>query len=222
MDSLTWPTLNLAAFGLNTLVTYAVGTGGPIAKLIGAKSNSEISKEHRTLVTPAGWAFSIWGPIFLLEGIAVYRQWSGADAAWSPAASQAWCSACVLQGAWALSFGYEQLPLSCVLIFGITTSVAVAYANLAAPSSSPSSSASSVAAPLLDGRLGLGLHAAWLLAATIVNVNITAEAAGTSTSALVQMGRGSVSVALGASAALAWYFQVRRWCYMDLHVDCVA
>jgi hypothetical protein len=56
-----------------------------------------------------------------------------------------------------LSFGYEQLPLSCVLIFGITTSVAVAYANLAPPPPPPPPSphrSSTVASASASTRLG--------------------------------------------------------------------
>ena len=28
---------------------------------------SQVSEKYDTPVTPAGWAFAIWGPIFLLE-----------------------------------------------------------------------------------------------------------------------------------------------------------
>lgn len=37
-------------------------------------TNSEISKKFHTPLTPAGWAFSIWGFIFLLQGLgAIYQ-----------------------------------------------------------------------------------------------------------------------------------------------------
>ena len=57
---------NLAAFGVNTAVTFGLGTRG----LLGARTNKAVSAEFPTLCTPApgGWAFAIWGPIFLLEG----------------------------------------------------------------------------------------------------------------------------------------------------------
>merc|ERR1719181_542557 len=62
----TW--VNLGAYVVNTIVTYTSLTG-----VFGA-TNTELSKKYQTLVTPAGWAFSIWGPIFLWEGIFVVAQ----------------------------------------------------------------------------------------------------------------------------------------------------
>ena len=32
-------------------------------------TNTQLSAKYQTLVTPAGWAFAIWGPIFIWEGI---------------------------------------------------------------------------------------------------------------------------------------------------------
>ena len=68
-----WSLATLAAFGANTYVTYVIGsgTGGGawLKKLLSpdGKTNKEISALHPTLVTPAGWAFAIWGPIFIGE-----------------------------------------------------------------------------------------------------------------------------------------------------------
>merc|ERR1719313_124544 len=65
----TWRNwLNLGAYVLNTIVTYVSLTG------IFGKTNTELSAKYETLVTPSGWAFSIWGPIFIREGIFVVAQ----------------------------------------------------------------------------------------------------------------------------------------------------
>jgi hypothetical protein len=190
---LMWRACNVAAFGLNTLVTYTVGTGS-FGKLIGAKSNREISEEHRVLVTPAGWAFAIWGPIFLLEGVAVYRQFVGA-AEWRDRTSQAWCAACVLQSAWTFAFSYEYFGTSTLLISGIAASVGVAYASMPA--------SFNLTELLFDGVFAFGLHAAWLVAATVINTNIAAEASdAASPSALVSLAIASELLAAGATAAL--------------------
>merc|ERR1719424_2158416 len=69
MPSIGWKNwLNLAAYVLNSAVTYSSLTG-----IFGA-TNSELSNKYQTLVTPAGWAFSIWGVIFIWEGVFVVAQ----------------------------------------------------------------------------------------------------------------------------------------------------
>ena len=83
---------NLAAFGVNTAVTFGLGTRG----LLGARTNKAVSAEFPTLCTPAGWAFAIWGPIFLLEGSSMLWQFVAAkeDRAVLDSVSSAWCAAC--------------------------------------------------------------------------------------------------------------------------------
>jgi hypothetical protein len=46
LASNSWQELNIAAYGINTLVTYSIGTG-LIGKYIGSKSNREVSQRHR-------------------------------------------------------------------------------------------------------------------------------------------------------------------------------
>ena len=110
-----WQRRNIAAFALNAALTFGVGTGGQLGAAIGAKSNVEISEKYPSLVTPAGWAFAIWGPIFTLE--ACFTVWqalalAGAEPAFV-AASPYWCAGCALQAVWTLAFAFERpLPPS--------------------------------------------------------------------------------------------------------------
>ena len=46
-----------------------MGPLAPLARALGAQTNTVVSKAYPTLVTPAGWAFSIWGIIYTLEGV---------------------------------------------------------------------------------------------------------------------------------------------------------
>jgi len=54
----------VAAYVVNTAVTYAGGVYGAFGH-----TNSHQSAAYPTLVTPAGWTFSIWGFIFIGEGV---------------------------------------------------------------------------------------------------------------------------------------------------------
>ena len=72
-----WQAVNLFAYSLNILMSYAVGATDYFGKHYGAKSNKQISEKNMLLVTPADWAFAIWGPIFLLEGASVRANMCG-------------------------------------------------------------------------------------------------------------------------------------------------
>eukprot|EP00954_Amorphochlora_amoebiformis_P006569 515220-Amorphochlora_amoeboformis.AAC.2 len=51
------PYISLAAFGVQTLVTYMSNTGAF------GKTNKEVSENYFSLSTPAGYAFAIWGKL---------------------------------------------------------------------------------------------------------------------------------------------------------------
>ena len=51
-------------------MAYLINLGITYGSLTGAfgKTNEELSEKYQTLITPAGYAFAIWGPIFIWEG----------------------------------------------------------------------------------------------------------------------------------------------------------
>ena len=63
--------INIAAYILNVFVTYA---SQAILPKLGGKTNGEVSKEFTSIVTPAGYAFTIWAVIFI--GAKRIRCWS--------------------------------------------------------------------------------------------------------------------------------------------------
>jgi tryptophan-rich sensory protein len=63
LGSLPW--INVVSYLVNVAVTYGVGVGG----FLDLPSNSELSEKYQTIVTPIGWAFAIWGIIFVSQGI---------------------------------------------------------------------------------------------------------------------------------------------------------
>jgi tryptophan-rich sensory protein len=114
-----WQIGNVAAYCVNAFTTYALGSSDAIGKKFGAKSNKQISELYPTLITPAGWAFSIWGPIFLLEGASVIWMCIQTDHdEVLAAASPYWIMGCVLQAGWTVAFCFEKIPLSSVIITG--------------------------------------------------------------------------------------------------------
>jgi len=97
----------------------------------GALSNGAMSARHPTLLTPAGYAFSIWGVIFL--GLVVYTVWQ-----WLPtqrgarlplAINSLLTRAVVMTTAWTLVFSYEQISTSLTVMLFIVLLLAQAYAR---------------------------------------------------------------------------------------------
>ena len=62
--------LNIVAFALTVLVNGLAGS----TTILGGKLTAAISDSNPTLITPAGYVFSIWGVIYILLGIFVVFQ----------------------------------------------------------------------------------------------------------------------------------------------------
>jgi len=97
----------------------------------GAYSNGQMSVRHPTLLTPAGYAFSIWGVIF--TGLVVYAVWQLLPCqrpAELPARLAAPLTLAVLAtAAWTLVFSYELISLSLVVMLLLLVLLAVSYAR---------------------------------------------------------------------------------------------
>jgi len=130
----------------------------------GALSNGAMSARHPTLLTPAGYAFSIWGVIF--SGLVAYTVWQLRPNAWqTPLPSRLTpilTLAVLATTCWTLVFSYEYIGLSLVVMLAILGLLAVAYAR---------------ARPVvLNGNAPawptwfLSLYLGWIMLATVLNV----------------------------------------------------
>lgn len=188
---------NIAAYTGNTLVTFAVGSPNGIGKKYGFKDNKTISDAHPTLVTPNGYAFAIWGPIFALEGAFTVWQCFHGDNKILMAASPYWWAACGLQAAWTIAFSAEQYAASVPLLFGITAALYPVYrATSIIAARDPSRMTTYVCA-----ALPFALHFSWAACASLVNANLAAVALGASPATqLLLGGLSTAAAALGAAA----------------------
>jgi hypothetical protein len=93
---------------------YSSGSGS-------GQSVGEVSDEYSTMITPAGYAFSIWGLIYLLLLGFVVNQWLENFKGWkdeSLSKSGIWFSlANVFNGLWIVVWTSEQIGLSVLVIF---------------------------------------------------------------------------------------------------------
>ncbi|RSK49284.1 tryptophan-rich sensory protein [Hymenobacter rigui] len=96
------------------------------------QTNADVSGKYPTPLTPAGYAFSIWGIIFL--SLLVYAVWQLLPAQrrnpLPDAVARPLVLVNVLTGFWLVVFAYELLPLSVVVMLGILAGLAVVYGRV--------------------------------------------------------------------------------------------
>lgn len=114
------------------IVMVAVNALAAATPVIGGRLTSEVSDKYPTLITPAGYVFSIWSIIYLLLGIFVayhvlpgMGRWEVVDKIW-----HLFVLNCLLNASWILLWNYEQVVYSVILMFLILTSLIAIYKRL--------------------------------------------------------------------------------------------
>lgn len=187
---------NVFAYVLNLVVTFGSSQFLP--------DNAELSAKYQTLVTPAGWAFAIWGIIFTAELILTIAQVLPAYRSSElviKGVGYNFVAACVAQAAWSIIFGFERIGWSLLAMVCILIPLIVAVTQLGR---------------LPAGSLGrywllkfpIEIHAAWIMAATLVNTNTVLVASNVS--ANVQAIGSFVSLVVVLVAGL-YYIVQERW-----------
>ncbi|CAE7507365.1 unnamed protein product, partial [Symbiodinium pilosum] len=156
--------LNLAAYLVNLGITYGSLTGafGP--------TNSNLSAKYHTLLTPSGFAFSIWGPIFIWEGVFAVAQMFPSYRA-NPIVTTItpwWIGACVFQCAWTLFFAQEVMIGAMACMLGIFICLMVGILRLDFLEKISTCDYWLLRAPF-------SLHCGWIVAATSLNIGVVAD-----------------------------------------------
>lgn len=161
--------LNLLAFVALLFVNYLAN-----ALPLGGRTTGAISDAYDVLVTPADYAFGIWGVIYALLALFVVYQASPAQRG-NPRFARlglAFVAASLFTIAWLFAWHHAAIGWSLVLMVGILASLVVAYRRLEI--GTDSRSPIEVLVVDLPFRLFLG----WISVATIVNVAIAIDATG--------------------------------------------
>lgn len=162
----------------------------------------------RTLVVPSGWAFSIWGPIYLGEAIfCCYGQFvDPALTANLALITGPFTAACIFQSLWCASFRpsyYAPSPYHWTKFVSVGMLAGTAY----------SLSQITTASSIVNGDLAyylipLTMHFGWTTAATLVNLNGSIGAIGNDVSDEFVIGTGHTSAliatGLGCYVTLAY------------------
>eukprot|EP00438_Fugacium_kawagutii_P011780 Skav222954 [mRNA] locus=scaffold1489:715898:716566:- [translate_table: standard] len=156
--------VNMLGYLVNLGITYGSLTGA-----FGA-TNTELSRKYQTIITPAGYAFSIWGAIFTWEGVFAVAQMFPSLST-SPVVDRItpwWLFACCFQVAWTLCFARELIAGSLACMLGILFSLLV---GILCVDFLPEISLKEYF--LL--RAPFSLHCGWIIAASALNINVLAD-----------------------------------------------
>lgn len=117
---------NAVAFIVNTIITFT--SNAPIY----GKTNGQVSSLFPTLLTPSGWAFSIWGFIFAAQG--VWTAWQVVPRNHSNRFTACigvwWWVVCAAQCGWTFAFAQEQIGLALAFMLLILLALAIIAAAL--------------------------------------------------------------------------------------------
>lgn len=169
---------NIAAYVLNTAVTYGIGASGAITDL---PTNAELSAKYQTLVTPAGYAFSIWGIIFLSELIWTICQALPAFRCTDlviKGVGYGYVLVCLAQSAWSLVFALEWIPASLVAMLSILVALVWVVQNLSRDADAAGRRSTTGGWKYWIFCFPFEIHCGWIWAATAVNANVLLVAAG--------------------------------------------
>lgn len=159
MNSFKLALSNLVMLLLVFVFNFLTGTG-----MINDLSQADISAMYPTKITPAGFAFSIWGVIYTLVLISIlwmlYKH-KESDVSEVIQSIGWWFNISSLANIlWTVTFSYLKLPLSTVLIVILLLALVFILMNLSK----------------LDFKLNalfpltFGLYTGWVMIATVVNI----------------------------------------------------
>mmetsp|Transcript_16154 Transcript_16154/g.18108 ORF Transcript_16154/g.18108 Transcript_16154/m.18108 type:complete len:324 (+) Transcript_16154:144-1115(+) len=166
---------NAIIFFINLVIVF--GSQSPYAR--GMKDNATLSKKYQTLVTPKGYAFSIWGIIFIAEMVFVVTQfipfYSNPHFV-KDIVGYNFILACIAQSLWSVCFGYEMILASMVCMIGILVPLCAIVFHIFNPSLDTTATVIGVSrgsfSSWLCNEFPIEIHCGWIMAATLVNLNL--------------------------------------------------
>ncbi len=157
--------INIAAFILTILINGLAGS----TTIIAGKNTAQISDANPTLITPAGYVFSIWGIIYILLGAFVVFQALPSQQGKDFQKQIGWLFALssLANIAWLFLWQFEYLSLSVVLMFLLLSSLILIYLRLGIGKSKVNMR------ERLAIHLPFSVYLGWITIASIANVAAT-------------------------------------------------
>jgi benzodiazapine receptor len=161
---------NVAAFVLTVVVNSLAGS----TTLIGGVSTASISDSNPTLVTPAGYTFSIWGIIYFLLGVFVVSQFFKArkDSGGEEKIGWLFVLSSVMNIFWLILWQYNILGATVIVMFLLLATLVMIYRRLGIGISKAS------VRERLSVHLPFSVYLGWITIATIANVSVALVSVG--------------------------------------------
>lgn len=161
--------INIFAFVIMVAVNGLAGN----TSFIGGKNTAQISDANPTLITPAGYVFSIWGVIYLLLGIFVVFQALPSQQGKDFHKKVGWffVISSILNVCWLFLWQFGQLGFSVVLMFLLLASLLMIYLRLGVGKSKVALNEK------LAVHLPFSVYLGWITIASIANVAVAAVSA---------------------------------------------
>jgi len=144
--------LNLVFFAIMIVMNYLAN-----ALPLNNKATNELSDSLPNLFVPAGITFAIWGVIYLLLLTYCIVQFTGKNQLAISGISWLFGVSCLLNALWIVTWHYEKLPLSLLVMLGLLASLI--WINLIIKD-----------LPLGIIKAAFGVYLGWICIATIANV----------------------------------------------------
>ena len=156
---------NIIAFAATVLVNGLAGG----TTILGGKLTAEISDANPTLITPAGYVFSIWGVIYILLGIFVVFQAlpSQKEKNYQERIGWLFVLSSLLNIAWLFLWQFEYLSLSVILMFLLLATLIAIYLRLNIGKSVVT------LRDKLAVHLPFSVYLGWITIASVANVAVT-------------------------------------------------
>jgi translocator protein len=159
---------NIILFILTVIVNSIAGS----TTLIGGRNTATISNNNPTLITPAGYVFSIWGVIYILLGAFVVYQALPRERSSEYQGKIGWLFvlSSLINIAWIFVWQFESLILSVILIFALLLTLIAIYLRLNIGRSKVKTS------ERLAVHLPFSVYLGWITIASIADVAVTLTA----------------------------------------------
>lgn len=161
-----------------------------------------ISDKYPTVLTPAGYAFTIWSVIYLgMAAFSVYQLLPG-NLARFRSVRWIYILSCVLNCAWIFFWQREQIGICLLLITALLGTLIVLLRRFR----------SSDAGPLFTKTV-FGIYAGWVTAATLVNLAVFLRYLGVEMPIAVRNTLGVVFLAVAAALAVIVRLKLQNYLY---------
>ena len=156
--------INILAFVLTVIVNSLAGS----TTILGGKLTAEISDANPTLITPAGYVFSIWGIIYILLGAFVVFQALPSQQGKGFQKSVGWLFvlSSIANIVWLFFWQFEYLGFSVVVIFLLLATLILIYLRLNIGKSEVS------LREKMAVHVPFSVYLGWITIASIANVSV--------------------------------------------------